>query len=152
MDLFDTYIDPAFKFIKKKCMQTMDQVEISKVVSLCRLFQSLTCRDSTKMDWKLEQSKLHSLICTIFFFCYTWMLGGNLTEKSMVEFDNFVRDVFGECTDVKVHTVYCTVYMYMYMYVCMYMYMYIYNVYVLCTCCMCYMHRYLEVVMSLAFM
>ena len=105
MDLFDTYVDPAFKFIKKKCMQTIDQVEISKVVSLCWLFQSLTCGSNTKMDWKLEQPKLHSLVCTIFFFCYTWTLGGNLTEKSMEEFDNFVRDVFGDCTDVKVHTI-----------------------------------------------
>ena len=84
----------------------ISQVEINRVTTLCKLLDSLLCGEKTKMDWKIEESKLHPIICTTFLFSYVWSMGGNLVEKSMESFENFVRDLFGETQDVKVNNNY----------------------------------------------
>lgn len=71
-------------------------------MTLSKLFESLLCINNKKVDWKAEPSSLHPLLCTVFLFCYVWSIGGNLVEKSMETFDNFVRDSFSETHDVKV--------------------------------------------------
>ena len=89
-------------------MVSFPQVEISRVVTLCKLLEALLCGEGSKVDWKADASKLHPLVCTTFVFCYVWSMGGNLTEKSVEGFDSFARDLFSETHDVKVHTYTCT--------------------------------------------
>lgn len=49
-----------------------------------------------------EQSRLNSLICQTFVFCYLWSLGGNLTENYWDAFDTFIRQQFEDNADAKV--------------------------------------------------
>ena len=76
---------------------------------MCKLVESLLCGEgeATKIDWKLEASKLHPFVCTVFVFSYVWGMGGNLAEKSVDKFDMFVRDLFSENHDVKVCVCVC---------------------------------------------
>jgi dynein heavy chain len=102
IELFDKFIDPGLKFIKKNCIHAIDQVDINCVVTLSKLFQSLLCDQKNKVDWSSDATKLHPLICTTFLFCYLWSLGGNLIQTSMESFETFVRDIFSETHDVKI--------------------------------------------------
>lgn len=81
-------------------------------MTLSKLFESLLCKDPKRVDWKAETSKLHPLLCTTFLFCYVWALGGNLVQKSMDSFENFVRDVFSETHDVKARVIKLHVYLF----------------------------------------
>ena len=53
------------------------------------------------VDLKLEETKLKSVICTTFVFCYVWAIGGNLKSTSWDAFDTFVRGQFEENPDAK---------------------------------------------------
>ena len=84
------------------------QVDISRVTTICKLLESLLCgeEEAGKIDWTMEPAKLHPFLCTNFTFCYVWSMGGNLAEKSVIEFDSFVRDLFSDTNDVKVNRLY----------------------------------------------
>lgn len=73
-------------------------------MTLCSLLSSLLVGvgDKPIVDFTMDPTKLHPLICTTFTFAYVWSIGGNLTEKSMDAFDTFARDLFSETQDVKV--------------------------------------------------
>jgi dynein heavy chain len=102
LGLFSTYIDPGLKYIKKNCAQGIDQVDISKVATLCCLMDALILKSDPPVDLTAEPTTLHPFIGTLFFFSYVWALGGNLFEKSMDSFDSFVRDLFSDTHDVKI--------------------------------------------------
>lgn len=72
------------------------------MATLCSLLQSMLCAEKAPVDMKMDPTKLHPLICTVFVFAYVWSMGGNLVEKSMDAFDTFTRELFGEVHDVKV--------------------------------------------------
>ena len=59
--------------------------------------------EAGKIYWTMEPAKLHPFLCTNFTFRYVWSMGGNLAEKSVIEFDSFVRDLFSDTNDVKVN-------------------------------------------------
>ncbi|XP_028414460.1 dynein heavy chain 6, axonemal-like [Dendronephthya gigantea] len=98
-NLFDTYVDAGLNFVSKKCTQAIPQVKISKVATLCSLFESLLLQEGT--DLTMDVNRLHSLIATTFLFSFVWSIGGNLIEKCMDMFDSFVRELFAECHDVR---------------------------------------------------
>ena len=75
-------------------------MKISKVATLCSLFESLLLQDG--LDLNMDTNRLHSLIATTFLFAYVWSIGGNLIEKCMDMFDSFVRELFAECHEVRV--------------------------------------------------
>ena len=81
------------------------QVDISRVITICKLLESLFCgeEEAGKIYWTMEPAKLHPFLCTNFTFRYVWSMGGNLAEKSVIEFDSFVRDLFSDTNDVKVN-------------------------------------------------
>ena len=101
LELFTKYVDEGFNFVNKKATQTMRQVDIGKVSTLCSLLESLLIL-SKDVDPKLEESKLKAAICTTFVFCYVWSIGGNLRSNSWDNFDTFVRNLFEENPDCKV--------------------------------------------------
>jgi len=72
------------------------------VVTISSLLTSLLFTGKNKMDINQDNSKLHPLICTTFFFAYVWAIGGNLITKSIEGFDSFARDLFSDNHDVKV--------------------------------------------------
>ncbi|XP_077201567.1 dynein axonemal heavy chain 6 isoform X2 [Paroedura picta] len=99
-ELFCRYVEDGLKFVNKKCSQAMPQVDISKVTALCCLLESLLLEKGGP-SMKLEQSRLNSLVCQTFVFCYLWSLGGNLTENYWDAFDTFIRQQFDDNPDAK---------------------------------------------------
>ena len=99
--LFEKYVDDGLNFVNKKCTQTMKQVDVGKVTTLCSLLESLLIINKDA-DPRLEEGKLKSAICTTFVFCYVWSIGGNLRPNNWDSFDTFVRNQFEENGDAKV--------------------------------------------------
>jgi len=76
-------------------------VDISKVVTLCKLLESLLLV-SKSVDVNADPSKLNPVICSTFVFCYLWSIGGNITDTYWDAFDSFVRRQFEDTPDAKV--------------------------------------------------
>ncbi|KAM4706665.1 dynein axonemal heavy chain 6 [Discoglossus pictus] len=103
LGLFQRYVEDGLKYIAKKCTQAISQVDISKVTTLCCLLESLLLGKGGP-DLKMEQSRLNSIICQTFVFCYVWSVGGNITENYWDGFDTFVRQQFEDNPDAKLPT------------------------------------------------
>ncbi|EDO31800.1 predicted protein [Nematostella vectensis] len=101
-NLFDHYVDAGLKFASKKCTQAMQQVDISKVTTMCCLFDSFFFPAKGGPDFNLDPTKLHPLICTAFLFVFLWSIGGNLVETCNESFDTFTRDLFADTHDVRI--------------------------------------------------
>ncbi|KAH0628434.1 hypothetical protein JD844_009589 [Phrynosoma platyrhinos] len=99
-ELFCRYVEDGLKYVHKKCSQAIPQVDISKVAALCCLLESLLLGKGGP-SMKLEQSRLNSLVCQTFVFCYLWSVGGNLTENYWDGFDTFIRQQFDDNPDAK---------------------------------------------------
>ncbi|XP_066430423.1 dynein axonemal heavy chain 6 isoform X2 [Eleutherodactylus coqui] len=103
LDLFERYVENGLKFATRKCTQAIPQVDISKVTTLCCLLESLLLGKGGP-DLKMEQSRLNSIVCQTFVFCYVWSVGGNLTENHWDAFDTFVRQQFEDNPEAKLPT------------------------------------------------
>ncbi|MXQ83245.1 hypothetical protein E5288_WYG018809 [Bos mutus] len=100
LNLFQRYVDDGLNFINKKCHQAIPQVDISKVTTLCCLLESLILeKDGANLT--MEQTKLNTVLCQTFVFCYLWSLGGNLTENHWDSFDTFIRTQFDDNPDAR---------------------------------------------------
>ncbi|KAE8631104.1 hypothetical protein XENTR_v10001083 [Xenopus tropicalis] len=98
--LFDRYVEDGLKFVNKKCVQAISQVDISKVTTLCCLLESLLLGKGGP-DLQMDPSRLNSIVCQTFVFCYLWSVGGNLTENYWDAFDTFVRQQFEDNPEAK---------------------------------------------------
>jgi len=76
-------------------------VDISKVVTLCKLLESLLLV-SKGVDLNADAAKLNPIICSTFVFCYLWSIGGNIVDTHWDAFDSFVRHQFEDTPDAKV--------------------------------------------------
>ncbi|XP_073398257.1 dynein axonemal heavy chain 6 [Dendrobates tinctorius] len=103
LDLFGRYVEDGLKFVTRKCTQAISHVDISKVTTLCCLLESLLLGKGGP-DLKMEHSRLNSVICQTFVFCYVWSIGGNLTENYWDAFDTFVRHQFEDNPEAKLPT------------------------------------------------
>ncbi|XP_063775637.1 dynein axonemal heavy chain 6 [Pseudophryne corroboree] len=103
LNLFERYVEDGLRFVTRKCTQAISQVDISKVTTLCCLLESLLLGKGGP-DLKMDQSRLNSLVCQTFVFCYVWSLGGNLTENHWDAFDTFVRQQFEDNPEAKLPT------------------------------------------------
>ncbi|XP_021113900.1 dynein heavy chain 6, axonemal [Heterocephalus glaber] len=100
LNLFQCYVDEGLNFINKKCNQAIPQVDISKVTTLCCLLESLLFgKDGVNLS--MEKTKLNTMICQTFVFCYLWSVGGNLTENYWDSFDTFIRTQFDDNPDAR---------------------------------------------------
>ncbi|XP_012945206.1 dynein heavy chain 6, axonemal [Aplysia californica] len=102
LSMFEKYVENGLVFVTKKCEQGINQVDISKVVTLCRLLEALIFPARGGLDFNLEQVKLHMLVAQTFVFSYLWAIGGNLTENYWDPFDTFVRSQFDDLGEAKV--------------------------------------------------
>uniref|UniRef100_A0A286XH43 Dynein axonemal heavy chain 6 n=1 Tax=Cavia porcellus TaxID=10141 RepID=A0A286XH43_CAVPO len=103
LNLFQRYVDEGLNFINKKCNQAISQVDISKVTTLCYLLESLLFgKDGVNLS--MEKTKLNTVICQTFVFCYLWSVGGNLTESYWDSFDTFIRTQFDDNPDARLPT------------------------------------------------
>ncbi|XP_016084420.1 dynein heavy chain 6, axonemal [Sinocyclocheilus grahami] len=100
MELFEQYVEKGLQFVSKHCVQAIAQVDISKVTTLCCLLEALLFSDGAP-NLKMEASKLNSMLCQTFVFCYLWALGGNLIDSHWDTFDTFVRQQFEGNGDAK---------------------------------------------------
>ncbi|XP_054751474.2 dynein axonemal heavy chain 6-like isoform X1 [Lytechinus pictus] len=101
LELFSNYVEDGLKFVFKKCIQAIHQVDISKVTTLCCLLEALLFHNTSNVNLKLETAKLHPLICSTFVFSYLWAIGGNLIESCWDAFDTFIRNQFEDNGDAK---------------------------------------------------
>ena len=46
--LYEKYVDEGLTFVRKKCIQAIPQVGISKVTTLCKLLETLLFREGKK--------------------------------------------------------------------------------------------------------
>ncbi|XP_004691642.1 PREDICTED: dynein heavy chain 6, axonemal [Condylura cristata] len=100
LNLFQRYVEDGLHFVNKKCSQAIPQVDISKVTTLCCLLKSLLLeKDGANLT--MEQTKLNTLLCQTFIFCYLWSLGGNLNEIHWDAFDTFIRTQFDDNPDAR---------------------------------------------------
>ncbi|KAI4873222.1 hypothetical protein NFI96_025127 [Prochilodus magdalenae] len=100
MELFGQYVENGLQFASKRCVQAMAQVDISKVTTLCCLLEALLfSEDSPSLN--MDSSRLNSVLCQTFIFCYLWAVGGNLTDSCWDAFDSFVRQQFEDNSDAK---------------------------------------------------
>uniref|UniRef100_G3T3T9 Dynein axonemal heavy chain 6 n=1 Tax=Loxodonta africana TaxID=9785 RepID=G3T3T9_LOXAF len=100
LNLFQRYVDDGLNFIHKKCSQAIPQVNISKISTLCCLLESLILgKDGINLT--MEQTKLNTVLCQTFVFCYLWSVGGNLTENYWDSFDTFIRTQFDDNPDAR---------------------------------------------------
>ncbi|XP_053520536.1 dynein axonemal heavy chain 6 [Artibeus jamaicensis] len=103
LNLFQRYVDDGLNFVNKKCSQAIPQVDISKVTTLCCLLESLIFgKDGINLT--MEQTKLNTVLCQTFVFCYLWSLGGNLTESYLDSFDTYIRTQFDDNPDTRLPT------------------------------------------------
>ncbi|KAL7841172.1 hypothetical protein SRHO_G00248630 [Serrasalmus rhombeus] len=100
MELFEQYVEKGLQFVSKRCVQTMAQVDISKVTTLCCLLEALLFSEGSP-SLKMDSSRLNSVLCQTFVFCYLWAVGGNLTDSCWDAFDTFVRQQFEDNNDAK---------------------------------------------------
>uniref|UniRef100_A0A1B6CU24 AAA+ ATPase domain-containing protein n=1 Tax=Clastoptera arizonana TaxID=38151 RepID=A0A1B6CU24_9HEMI len=98
--LFSSYIEMGFLFVKRYCKSYIKQVDISKISMLCSLFQSLSC-ESGFFEKILDRSRMRTVICQFFVFSYLWAIGGNLDDNSREQFESHVREQFEENTDAR---------------------------------------------------
>ena len=78
------------------------QVEISKVATLCKLFESLFLAEKGGADFSLDENRFNTTLNTTFAYAYFWGLSGNLNENSQDAFDTFAKDQFSDNGEAKV--------------------------------------------------
>lgn len=82
------------------------------MVSNCLLcLLSFKCVCAVLCMYLQEASKLNSMLCQTFVFCYLWALGGNLIDSHWDTFDTFVRQQFEGNSDAKVHFIYTEIHL-----------------------------------------
>lgn len=71
-------------------------MNISKVTTLCKLYESLVFSEQSKqyINFDASPNQLNSTLCTTFMFCYVWAIGGNILESKWDAFDTFVKNMF----------------------------------------------------------
>ncbi|KAL3884515.1 hypothetical protein ACJMK2_024650, partial [Sinanodonta woodiana] len=100
LELYKKYVDEGLRFAIRKCTQMIPQPDISKVVTLCKLMESLLfSRGGPNLQQDVQ--KLHPLICATFVFCYLWAIGGNIRDTNWDAFDSFIRQMFEDSGDAK---------------------------------------------------
>ncbi|XP_036364895.1 dynein heavy chain 6, axonemal-like [Octopus sinensis] len=107
LNLFREYVDKGFEFVRRNCGQTINQVNISKVTTLCKLYESLVFSEQSKkyINFDASTNQLNSTLCTTFMFCYVWAIGGNILESKWDAFDTFTKNMFDSNPFAKVPTV-----------------------------------------------
>ncbi|BFZ25685.1 hypothetical protein BsWGS_28724 [Bradybaena similaris] len=99
--LFEKCVENGLQFVNKKCEQAINQVDISKVVTLCHLLEALIFPARGGLDMTLDKGRLHMLVAQTFAFSYLWAVGGNLTENYWDPFDTFVYSQFDDMPEAK---------------------------------------------------
>ncbi|ESN90843.1 hypothetical protein HELRODRAFT_194633 [Helobdella robusta] len=98
--LFERHVGDGLKFIKKYCHEIIPQVDISKITTMCKLFETLMLKNKD-VDYRIDLSKLLNLVSGTFVWCYLWAVGGNISENDWDSFDSFIRSQFDEDTNSK---------------------------------------------------
>ncbi|KAM3623278.1 uncharacterized protein V6R79_009492 [Siganus canaliculatus] len=101
LELFEQHVENGLQFVLKHCTQVIQQVDISKVTTLCCLLEALLLEEGVP-DLEMESVDLNEVLCQTFIFCYLWALGGNLATSDRNAFDTFVKEQFQlNCEDMQ---------------------------------------------------
>ncbi|GAB1605440.1 dynein axonemal heavy chain 6 isoform X2 [Argonauta hians] len=102
MNLFEKYIDKGLQFMHSKCQQTIPQVDIGRVISVCRFLESLLFHNDTNINFYMDTNKLNPLLCASFIFSFIWGLAGGISEENWDSFDTYVRNLLEDNPDAKI--------------------------------------------------
>lgn len=92
-ELIEHYVPTGLHFVRTKCKEGIESVDLNLVSSLCDLFVALLhCEGVTVANKEMDEAK--QLIESLFIFSYIWSIGGNIVHDSRDKFDKFVRDEF----------------------------------------------------------
>ncbi|XP_075260085.1 dynein axonemal heavy chain 6-like isoform X4 [Convolutriloba macropyga] len=101
LNTFIAYVENGLKWVRKNGVEVMKQVEISKVATLCKLFESLFLAEKGGADFSLDENRFNTTLNTTFAYAYFWGLSGNLNENSQDAFDTFAKDQFSDNGEAK---------------------------------------------------
>ena len=100
LDLFDAYVEDGLRFARKNCREMMTQVDQAKVMTLCKLIESILLDEKTG-NLNKDPAKANQTLASIFTFSYTWSIAGNLTEDGWEAWDNFIRTQVEDNSDCR---------------------------------------------------
>jgi dynein heavy chain len=90
--LFEEYVDVGLRFVRKFCREYIPSVDLNLVASLTKLL-GIFLNDGKMIDFNQAFADLKALASQIFFFCFIWSFGANLTDGCQDAFDTFVREL-----------------------------------------------------------
>lgn len=94
VDLFDRYLELSLRFVRRKCLSSINQVDVSKVSMLCTLLFTLT-KEAGGVN-QISSESARTLLCRLFIWAMLWAVGGNLVEASRVLLEHHIRQLTTE--------------------------------------------------------
>ena len=110
--LLEKTVDTTLAFLRKKCKEYFESMDVNLVTSLMKLMESHMYKPTEMCEeWEQkegfytdqpkpgspEQAELFKLQ---YAFAFIWALGGNLDDTSRIKFDEFVRELL-RCAHIK---------------------------------------------------
>lgn len=91
--IFESTIDKALFYIRSKCQELIQTVDLQLVNSLCNL---LECFTSPQFGFKNKEKieVIKRFISHAFSFAFIWSIGSTVSDKSRDGMNNLVRDLF----------------------------------------------------------
>merc|ERR1711871_26390 len=95
MSLFQAYFPSVIGFVRKRCKEYIETVDIQQATACSALFQSLF-QEANGISMAAEPSKLNQLASQLWAFSFIWSIGVSLTAQGWEMFEEFVRDMWSE--------------------------------------------------------
>uniref|UniRef100_A0A8D9BAE7 Dynein heavy chain 6, axonemal n=1 Tax=Cacopsylla melanoneura TaxID=428564 RepID=A0A8D9BAE7_9HEMI len=99
LDLFTTYVNPGLDFVRQYCDADIHQIDVSKVSTLCSLFESVLLEPGI-IERFTPSDTISSLLVRTFLWAYLWSVGGNLTDSTVLKFELFAREQFADNSSI----------------------------------------------------
>lgn len=98
LSLFDATIDKGLAFVRSASRELVPTVDSQLVDSLGAFFDSLL--PQAGLDLSKPADELKPAVAAMYTFSYIWSIGGSIDEAHWPMFDELVRDLFAEHTQL----------------------------------------------------
>uniref|UniRef100_H2Z3M2 Dynein axonemal heavy chain 7 n=1 Tax=Ciona savignyi TaxID=51511 RepID=H2Z3M2_CIOSA len=88
--LFETFVEPTVRFVKKKCKEVMPYQESNLIRSMMYLFE-LLLHDAASADNATDNKNIKIWIQSIFLFSVVWSVGAVVDLDGRHKFSDFIR-------------------------------------------------------------
>jgi len=94
--LFDAFVDQAYEFVKKRCMQYVKLTQTHLIINLMKMLNGLL-RSEAMMEKcrnpKMKEEDLISQVEIYFLYSLVWSIGCNTNEQGCRKFSDFLRNL-----------------------------------------------------------